>query len=150
MKQDALAGQRGSELRATEIAQAQADAERIRIGAQANAGANAIQITKIAEANAESIRKVNEAIREGGESYFRYRQIEMLPDIAPAIANALAQAKLVTVSSNSDGAAGGTLQNINSVIQTVLAAQLVSREGLLDNGAGKEKSNGAPAAPTTR
>ena len=25
-----------------------------------------------------------------------------------------------------------------------------SREGLLDNAAGKEKSNGAPAAPTTR
>jgi flotillin len=130
--QDALAGQRGSELRATDIAQAQADAERIRIAAQANAAANAIQITTVAEATAESIRKVNEAISEGGESYFRYRQIEMLPQIAPVIANALAQARLVTISGGTgDGAAGGALQNITSVIQTVLAAQLVSREGLL-------------------
>lgn len=133
LKQDALAGQRGSELRATEIAQAQADAERMRIGAQASAQANAIQITTIAEANAESIRKVNEAISEGGESYFRYRQIEMLPQIAPVIANALAQARLITLSGGTgDGAAGGALQNITSVIQTVLAAQLVSREGMLE------------------
>ena len=86
LKQDALAGKRESELRATDIAQAAADAERVRIAAQANAQAEAIQIKTVAEANAESIRRVNEAISEGGESYFRYRQIEMLPTIAPAIA----------------------------------------------------------------
>ena len=147
LKQDALAGQRVSELRATEIAQAQADAERVRIGAQANAQADAIQITTIAEANAESIRKVNEAISEGGESYFRYRQIELLPQIAPVIAQALASARLVTISGGSgDGAAGGTLQNITSVIQTVLAAQLVSRAGVLtppEETPRLEQSNGA-------
>jgi hypothetical protein len=32
-----------------------------------------------------------------GENYLRYRQIELLPDIAPAIAQALAQARLVTI-----------------------------------------------------
>ena len=143
LKQDALAGQRGSELRATEIAQAQADAERLKIGAEASARANAIQITTVAEASAESIRKVNEAISEGGESYFRYRQIEMLPQIAPVIANALAQARLVTLSGGTgDGAAGGALQNITSVIQTVLAAQLVSREGILRPSENSE-SNGS-------
>ncbi|MHA3774724.1 hypothetical protein ACXR0O_24645 [Verrucomicrobiota bacterium sgz303538] len=135
-KQLALARQREAELRATEIAQAQADAERVRIAAEANARAEAIRITTVAEANAESVRKVNEAIAAGGESYFRYRQIEMLPEVAPHIAAALAQAKLVTVSSgkDGDGAAGVALGNISNVIQTVLAAQLVSRNGILDNG----------------
>ena len=87
---------------------------------------------------------MNEAISEGGESYFRYRQIEMLPEIAPTIANALAQARLVTVSGGGsrEGAAGSTLQNITGVIQTVLAAQLVSRENLLAPSA-NERANGA-------
>jgi flotillin len=82
---------------------------------------------------------VNEAIQAGGESYFRYRQIEMLPQIAPSIADALAQAKLVTVANGETGAPETTTNNITSVIQTVLAAQLVSR-GLLDGS--------APSVPT--
>ena len=49
---------------------------------------------------------MNQAIQAGGESYFRYRQIEMLPQIAPAIAEALAQAKLVTISSGEVGCGG--------------------------------------------
>lgn len=134
LKQDALAGQRTSELRATQIAQATADAEKVRIQATAQAEAEAIRITRVAAANAESIRKVNEAIQAGGESYFRYRQIEMLPEIAPAIADALAQAKLVTISGGGEagGAAGAATNNITGVIQTVLAAQLVSKSNLLD------------------
>src|SRR6185295_15764439 len=91
----------------------------------------AIRIRRIAEATAESIQKVNQAIQAGGESYFRYRQIEMLPQIAPAIADALSQSKLVTISNGETGAPDTTTNNITSVIQTVLAAQLVSK-GLLD------------------
>ena len=145
-KQDALAIQRTSELDATQIAQAKADAERVRIAAQADAQAEAIRITTVAEATAESIRKVNQAIQAGGESYFRYRQIEMLPQIAPAVADALAQAKLVTIASGGAGAPGAaesTTNNITSVIQTVLAAQLVARGGLLD-GAGEGRDVGVP------
>jgi flotillin len=136
-KQDALAVQRTSELDATLIAQAKADAEKLRIDAQARAQADAIQITTVAEATAESIRKVNDAIQQGGESYFRYRQIEMLPQIAPAIAMALSKARLVTISGSGDkggGAADATTQQISQVIQTVLAAQLVGRGGILDDG----------------
>jgi flotillin len=133
-KQDALAILRTSELDATQIAQARADADRVRIEAQASAEAEAIRIRAIASATAESIQKVNEAIAAGGESYFRYRQIEMLPQIAPAIAAALAEAKMVTFASGNDGkgAAETTTNNIASVIQTVLAAQLVTRGGILD------------------
>ena len=144
-KQEALGVQREAELDATQIAQAKADAEKVRIDAQANADAEAIRITKIAEAQAESIRKVNEAIKAGGESYFRYRQIEMLPQIAPAIADALAQSRLVTISGgDGGGAAGMATNNVASVIQTVLAAQLVSKGLLIPDTDG---GNTAPQTP---
>jgi flotillin len=130
LKQDALAVQRTSELEATQIAQARADAERVKIEAEAAADAEAIRITRVATANAESIAKVNAAIQAGGESYFRYRQIELLPQVAPVIASALAEARLINISSDGTSAADRATNNITSVIQTVLAAQLVSRSGI--------------------
>jgi flotillin len=132
-KQTALGVQRVAELDATQIAQAKADAEKLRIDAEARARAEAIRITTVAQAQAESIQRVNEAIKAGGESYFRYRQIEMIPQIAPVIADALAKAKLVTISGDNSGggAADSVTNNITSVIQTVLAAQLVSNSGML-------------------
>ncbi|MGH9888489.1 MAG: hypothetical protein ACREBE_23350 [bacterium] len=131
-RQEASGLQRVAELDATQIAQARADAAKVRLEAEASADAEAIRIRRVADATAESIQKVNQAIQAGGESYFRYRQIEMLPQIAPAIADALSQAKLVTISGGGEtGAPETTANNITSVIQTVLAAQLVSR-GLVD------------------
>ena len=139
-RQEAMGVQRIAELEATQIAQARADAERVTISAQAAADAEAIRIRVVASAQAESIQKVNEAIAAGGESYFRYRQIEMLPIIAPQIAAALAEARLITVSGGEGGgAANSTTNQITSVIQTVLAAQLVSRGGLLGDVAGEKK-----------
>jgi hypothetical protein len=81
-RQEAAGLMRTAELDATQIAQARADAAKVRLEAEAAADAEAIRIRKIAEATAESIQKVNQAIQAGGESYFRYRQIEMLPQIA--------------------------------------------------------------------
>ena len=135
-RQQAQGVQREAELDATQIAQAKADAERVRIEAGAAAEAEAIRIRRIADAQAEAIRKVNDAIDAGGESYFRYRQVEMLPQIAPAIADALAGAKLVTIVGDEAGAPQTATANIASVIQTVLAAQLVGRAGLLDGPIG--------------
>ena len=158
-KQTALGVQRVAELDATQIAQAKADAEKLRIEAEARARAEAIRITTVAQAQAESIQKVNEAIKAGGESYFRYRQIEMIPDIAPVIADALSKAKLVTISNDGTGggAADSVTNNITSVIQTVLAAQLVSNSGMLgqSESRGREsvrevenvRENGRDAAP---
>jgi flotillin len=137
-KQSALATQRIAELEATQIAQARADAERVRIEAEAQARAEAIRITTVAEATAESIRMVNLAIQQGGEAYFRYKQIEMLPDVAPFIADALGKARMVTISSGGETAAESTTNSITGVIQTVLAAQLVSRAGL--GGAGDSEA----------
>jgi flotillin len=151
-KQTALGIQRVAELEATQIAQARADAEKMRIEAEARARAEAIRITTVAQANAESIQKVNEAIKAGGESYFRYRQIEMIPDIAPVIADALAKARLVTISGDGahGGAADSATSNITSVIQTVLAAQLVSNSGMLQQQQpDPARDNGKQQAPVT-
>lgn len=146
-RQEAAGIQREAELDATQIAQAKADASRVRIEAEANADADAIRIRKLAEATAESIQKVNQAIQAGGESYFRYRQIEMLPQIAPVIANALSDARLVTIASGAAGAGEVTTNNITSVIQTVLAAQLVARGGILDAPTGNGDAAIPPLAP---
>ena len=132
-RQEAMGVQRVAELDATQIAQAKADAEKVRIDIEAKARAEGLRITTIAEATAESIRRVNEAIQAGGEPYFRYRQMEMLPQIVPLIAQGLADAKLITIAGGSGaGAPETTVQNITAVIQTALAAQLVTRGGLLD------------------
>jgi len=142
-RQESAGVQRGAELDATLIAQAKADAMRVRLEAEAAADAEAIRITRVADASAESIQKVNDAIQRGGESYFRYRQIELLPQIAPTIAHALSRAKLVTLAGSGSGAAQVATDNITQVIQTVLAAQLVGRSGLLEGAAPSTKTNGA-------
>ena len=126
-KQAALQGLREAELQATQIAQARADAEKMEVQATAQANAEAIRLTTVAEAQAKAIRNINQAIAEGGQSYLALKQLEMLPQIAPVIANALAQARLVNISTDgSRSAAGGAADQITSVIQTVLAAQLVN------------------------
>src|SRR4029079_14660015 len=80
----------------------------------------------LADAQAEAIRKVNDAIRGGGQASLVLRQLEMLPQIVPAITDALAQSKMVTLSADGNGAPGQTTSHITDVIQTVLAAQLVN------------------------
>ena len=56
----------------------------------------------------------------------------MLPTIAPDIADALGQSKMITVGGgNGEGAPETTTNNITQVIQTVLAAQLVAKGDLL-------------------
>ena len=124
--------QRTSELDATQIAQAKADAERVRIEALAAAEAEAIRIRTIADATAESIRKVNEAIAAGGESYFRYKQIELLPQLGRRSPTRWRRRSWSRSRAAAQSAAESTTNNITSVIQTVLAAQLVGRAGLLD------------------
>ena len=145
-KQSALAIQREAELKATQIAQANADAARVRIQAEAAADAEAVKVRTLGLAQADAIRAVNEAIQQGGNAYLALKQIEMIPVIVPAIAEALANAKLINISGAGDGrgAAGGATDQITGVIQTLLATQLVSGQLRLDdhNGNGAVKSNG--------
>lgn len=116
--------------------EAEANAQRVRAEAEAAQEAlrgaqfglaldEALRITKIAAAQADGFRKVNDTIREGGDSYFRYRLIEMLPQLTPAIAQALAKANIAAA--NGDGAApANATSGVTEVIQTALANQLAS------------------------
>jgi flotillin len=149
-RQEALAFQRRAELAATQTAQAQADADRMRIQAQAEADSEAIRVVRVAAAHAESIDKVSTAVRAGGESYLRYRQIEMLPELAPKIAEALAQAKMITISGDGQDAGSATTAQISGVLQTVLATQIVSQSGLLDTAQAKREEAVLLPVPPTR
>jgi flotillin len=132
IKQSALARQREAELKATQIAQANADAARVRVAAEAAAEAEAVKIRALGAAQADAIRAVNDAIRQGGDAYLALKQLELLPQITPAIAQALAQAKMINISSGSGaegrGAAGGATDQITGVIQTLLATQLINTQ----------------------
>ena len=74
----------------------------------------------------------------------------MLPQIAPVIANALAQAKLVNISSDGKGAAGGAADQITSVIQTIMAAQFVTNTLKPEAPAAPAVSPGRPGGPEGR
>jgi flotillin len=145
-KQTALAVQREAELKATQIAQANADAARVRIQAEAAAEAEAIKVRTMGLAQADAIRAVNEAIQQGGNAYLALKQIEMIPLIVPDIAEALGNAKMINISGSGDsrGAAGGATDQITNVIQTLLATQLVGQIKL-DNS---EQPPAQPQAPT--
>ncbi len=152
-KQSALAIQREAELKATQIAQANADAARVRIQAEASADAEAVKVRTLGLAQADAIRAVNEAIQQGGDAYLALKQLELLPQIVPAIAEALANAKLINISGAGDGrgAAGNATDQITGVIQTLLATQLVSGQLRLDAPESitlPPKTNGVESAPT--
>jgi flotillin len=130
-KQTALGLQREAELKATQIAQANADGARLRIASEAQAAAEAVKIRALGEAQADAIRAINAAIREGGDSYLALKQLEMLPQITPEIARALAQSKMININSGGGsvgGAAGDMTNQITGVIQTLLATQLVNTQ----------------------
>jgi flotillin len=148
-KQLALGIQREAELKATQIAQANADAERVKIQAEAAAQAEAVKVRTMGLAQADAIRAVNEAIQQGGNAYLALKQIELLPEITPAIAGALANAKLINISGGGDarGAAGGATDQIMGVIQTLLATQLVSGQLRVDNPEPAAAPATAPAPP---
>ncbi len=146
LRQDAEAGRRASELKATNIAEATAQAEQVKIAALAAAEAEAIRITRVAEAQAEGIRRVNQALHDGGEAYLRFRQIELLPDIAPGVGEALAKARMVTIAGGSTGAPEATLNQIGQLLQVALAAQIIPTLG--SSGGGHDGDAPArPAAP---
>lgn len=145
-RQNALAQSREAELRATVIAEANANAEIQRIAAAASAEAEGVRIERVARAQAEAIEKVTAAIKSGGEDYRRYRQIELLPQVAPAIAGALAQARIVTVSGGAGGdATMGTMSQVTNAIQSVLAIDL-ARE-VVPHRAADVPASGSSASP---
>jgi flotillin len=160
LMQEALEVQRTAELKATQIAQASADAERTKVAAQGQAEADRIRLVTTAQgeaertrllaiAQAEAIERINAAVARGGDAYLKLRQLELLPQIAPQIAKALASARLVNISGTGNAAEGATSQ-IAAVLQTVLAAQLL-KEGIASDGRPEPRPTAAtsPIPPAT-
>ena len=134
-KQEALSIQREAELRATQTAQATADAERTRIEATAKArrkpSASPLSPTRPLPAFARSTTQSPPAAK-GISAIGRWNCCRRSRRPLP---RALAQAKMVTICTGEEGegAAGNVTENIAGVIRTVLAAQLVSKSGMLDH-----------------
>jgi flotillin len=161
-KQTAVRQQREAELNASQITQARADAEQNVINQEAEGRAQAARIRAIAQAEAEAIRIKALALMEAGGAYLDLRRLEMAPELTAQVANALSNSQFVNFGS-SGGAAGdhGAVttgsDDVLRVVQTLMAARIVTGRGLGDdNDAGARRSGGVPAtngpaaAPPTR
>ncbi len=164
-KQAAVRQQREAELNATQITQARADAEQNVINQEAEGRAQAARIRAIAQAEAEAIRIKAQALMEAGGAYLDLRRLEMAPELTAQVANALANSQFVNFGSS--GGAGGDhgavttgSDDVLRVVQTLMAAQIVTGRGLGDNGDGGARrpggpggvlaANGPPPAPNRR
>lgn len=129
-KQAAIRQQREAELAASQITQAHADAEQNVIQQEAEGRAQAARIRAVAEAEADAIRKKAEALMEAGQAYLDLRRLELAPSLTREIAGALSNGQFVNFGSS--GASGGQSaaasgsDDVLRVVQTLLAAQVVT------------------------
>ncbi len=131
-KQAAVRGQREAELAASQITQARADAEQNVIQQEAEGRAQASRILLIAEAEAAAIRKKAEALMEAGQAYLDLRRLELAPALTHEVASALANGQFVNFGSSGPGgqsAAASGSDDVLRVVQTLMAAQVITRGG---------------------
>jgi flotillin len=153
-KQSAVRQQREAELNATQITQARADAEQNVINQEAEGRAQAARIRAIAQAEAEAIRIKAQALMEAGGAYLDLRRLEMAPELTAQVAGALSNSQFINFgtgggSNNDHGAVTTGSDDVLRVVQTLMAAQIVSGRGLGDNNdAGPRRSGGSGATPS--
>lgn len=127
-KQAAVRQQREAELAASQITQAQADAEQNVIQQEAEGRAQAARIKAIAEAEASAIRMKAEALVAAGQSYLDLRRLELAPALTKEVALALSNGQFVNFSGGGDGssAAASGSEDVLRVVQTLMAAQVIT------------------------
>jgi flotillin len=128
-KQAAVRQQREAELAASQITQAQADAQQNIIQQEAEGKAQAARIRAIAEAEADAIRMKAEALMASGQAYLDLRRLEMAPALTKEIAAALANGQFVNFGTSGRGghsAAATGSDDVMRVVQTLLAAQVIT------------------------
>jgi len=131
-KQAMVRKQREAELGANQITQARADAEQNVIQQEADGRAQAARIRLIAEAEAEGIRMKAQALVAAGEAYMDLRRLELAPSLTREVAVALSNGQFVNFGSTGAGgesAAAAGSNDVMRVVQTLLAAQVISRNG---------------------
>ena len=128
-KQAAVREQRSAELAAGQITQASADAQQNVIQQEAEGKAQAARILAIAEAEAAAIRMKAEALAQAGSAYLDLRRLEMAPALTREVANALSNGQFVNFGSSGEGghgAASSGSDDVMRVVQTLMAAQVIT------------------------
>jgi flotillin len=129
-KQAMVRKQREAELGANQLTQARADAEQNVIEQEAEGRAQAARIRAIAEAEADGIRLKAQALMAAGEAYMDLRRLELAPTLTREVAVALSNGQFVnfgTTGSEGTSAAASGANDVMRVVQTLLAAQVISR-----------------------
>ncbi|HVY46428.1 MAG TPA: hypothetical protein VHB21_11140 [Minicystis sp.] len=145
-RQAAVRQQREAELTAAQITQARADAEQNVIAQEADGRAQAVRIRAVAEAEAEAIRMKAQALREAGDVYLDLRRLELAPALTREVAGALSNGQFVNFGTTGDGghsAAASGSDDVLRVVQTLMAAQVVTGGGI----AAPRPSAPAPTRP---
>ena len=133
-KQAMVRKQREAELAASQITQARANAEENVIQQEAEGRAQAARIRAIAEAEAAAIQLKARALVESGQPYMDLRRLELAPELTREVAAALANGQFInfgTTGADGHSAAASGSDDVMRVVQTLLAAQVVTRA---DNG----------------
>lgn len=131
-RQEAARQERRAELNATQITQANADAEQNVIAIEASSRAEAASIRAIAEAEADAIRMKAQALREAGNLYLDLKRLELAPDLTRQVAEALAGGQFINFGSGGEGghsAVASGSDDVMRVVQTLMAAQVVKPNG---------------------
>ncbi len=135
-KQAAVRQQREAELNASQITQARADAEQNVINQEAEGRAQAARIRAIAQAEAEAIRIKAQALMEAGGAYLDLRRLEMAPELTAQVASALSNSQFVNFGGGGDtnerGAVTTGSSDVLRVVQTLMAAQIVTGRNFRD------------------
>jgi flotillin len=146
-KQAAVRQQREAELNASQITQARADAEQNVINQEAEGRAQAARIRAVAQAEAEAIRIKAQALMEAGGAYLDLRRLEMAPELTAQVASALSNSQFVNFGggggdASERGAVTTGSSDVLRVVQTLMAAQIVTGKGFGDgNPAGPDASS---------
>ena len=150
-KQAMVRRQREGELAANQITQARADAEQNVIQQEAEGRAQAARIRAIAEAEAEAIRLKAQALLEAGQPYMDLRRLELAPELTREVAAALANGQFVnfgTSGGEGHSAAATGSDDVMRVVQTLLAAQVITRnDGANERSADRRGSAARVASP---
>jgi flotillin len=149
-KQAMVRKQREAELGANQLTQARADAEQNVIQQEAEGRAQAARIRAIAEADADAIRMKAQALLAAGGPYLDLRRLELAPELTREVAAALANGQFInfgTTGGEGNSAAATGSNDVMRVVQTLLAAQVISRGSAAGEGGASRREAPSPGAP---
>ena len=126
-RQAAVRNQRTAELSASQITQATADAEQRVLTVEAEGRAEAARIRAVAQAEADAIKLKAIAMAEAGAQYLDLRRLELAPELTRQLSVALANGQFVNFGSGPESAVSGGSSDVLRVVETLMAAQVVTR-----------------------